>query len=328
MKTTYPLLASCLFLMTACNNNLPDEYPDAPSNSTGFITLKLGGEFLSTSDSPLASAPKEFTRATGDLAKTLYAVNVTREDGSQVEHPFAYGLFDSQDKISIYLGGQEGNKFHFYVTTLTEEGDKLHQVSGAYAEPFVLSDDNMMEVTNRFVPSQSIRFKELKKGTAMIEGEKLQSHPRVDRFYGETTFTCGRTSSITVNLKRAVFGLKFNVIPPQKGSAVIAFLDRSITVDAADLKNYTEEYIYSFADVAAATSAQETEKAYEEKFDLTITWTGGPKPQEKPMVQSLSAKRRTMTTLNIDFEATSNTGITLDQEDKVMKQESQDITVK
>lgn len=62
MKQTFLFLASGLFLLSSCNNNLPDEYSNSSSGKDKFITLSLGGEFISSSEKPLQSAPMEFTR--------------------------------------------------------------------------------------------------------------------------------------------------------------------------------------------------------------------------------------------------------------------------
>ncbi|MFR1987932.1 MAG: hypothetical protein ACLS29_07545 [Prevotellamassilia sp.] len=53
MKQTSLFLASGLFLLSSCNNNLPDEYSNSSSGKDKFITLSLGGEFISSSEKPL-----------------------------------------------------------------------------------------------------------------------------------------------------------------------------------------------------------------------------------------------------------------------------------
>lgn len=327
MKQTFLFLASGLFLLSSCNNSLPDEYSNSSSEKDKFITLSLGGEFISSSEKPLQSAPMEFTRSSFATGKTLYAVNVTCSS-----MPYAYGLFDDPSKMKLAIAKDNSSPFLFEVTAVTEEGDKLYREGTAYAEPFLMSDESTLpEVTNRFVPNKMIQFKDLKHGDTMVEGqETIVSHPRMDRFYAQTNYknagNVGKT--INIDLKRAVFGLKFNIIPPQKGTATVKFLDHTISVSADDPTNYSEEHIYTFADVHAAATADEASgAAYEEIVPLEIKWTGGTNPQGVTKQESITAKRKTMTTLNIDFSSASDFTINLTLEEKVMKQESQDITV-
>ena len=327
MKTSLSILASSLFLLAACNNNLPEENSSTSSSSPDYITFKLGGEFMTTSESPLASAPMELIRASGDLAKTLYAINVTKSGT-----PYAYGLFDDLSKIKMAIAKENNTPFNFEVTVVTEGGDKLSQEEGAYAEPFILSDaSTFAEVTNRFVPNSMLQFKDLKKGETLVQGQDATiMRPRMDRYYGSKTFSNpgNEGGTITIDLKRTAFGLKFNVIPPYKGTVTLKFLDRILTVNAADPVTMNDEFIYTFSEVEqAATADEESGMPYEESIPLDIEWTGlaGGKTVKKQ--ETITAKRKTMTTINIDFSSSSDFTFNLTLEDKELKQESQDINI-
>lgn len=327
MKPTFLFLASGLLLLASCNNSLPDEYTNNSNGNDGYITLSLGGEFISSSEKPLASAPMDFIRSTFATGKTLYAVNVICSG-----QPYAYGLFDNPSKMKLAIARDNTSPFIFEVTALTEEGDKLYQEGSAYAEPFLMNDGSTLaEVTNRFVPNKIMQFKDLKRGEAMVaDREEAIARPRMDRYYAQQNYQNGGNvgKTIDIDLKRAAFGLKFNIIPPQKGTATLKFLDRTISVSADDPTNYSEEYIYSFADVEKASTADESSGSpYEEIIPLEIKWTGGTNQQGVTKQENITAKRKTMTTLNIDFASASDFTINLTLEEKVMKQESQDITV-
>ena len=119
----------------SCSNNedeLLSKEQEENEQETYTISFDLGGEFISTSETPLSR--------TEVISKKIYGINVyyKKDDNSSYQN-YAYGLFDNIEDMTISLIG--GYKYKFECSMVQNDVDTLYykqQISGniEYYAPF------------------------------------------------------------------------------------------------------------------------------------------------------------------------------------------------
>lgn len=225
---------------------------------SGYITLSLGlgGEW-----------EPEDTRASSSA--DLYGINVwydAAKDGN-INTRYAYGFFDNREDMVIRLL----TGYHYKFTcTLVKDGKNIlyygpfggNTYSG-YAKPFQTNVSSSTAVTNSFVYGTDY-LSGIDSGAATLRtasgGYEEKAMPSLVRYYGEISgYTAVAGESVTIPLKKTVFGVRFVIEPVREGA-----LSASCTIDspAVALWNASagkEQYdsgslIYSFPDVRACWS--------------------------------------------------------------------------
>ena len=87
----------------SCSNNedeLPPKEQEQTNQETYTISFNLGGEFISTSETPLSR--------TEVTPKKIYGINVYyKKDATDTWYDkYAYGLFDEVTKIVYFIGNE------------------------------------------------------------------------------------------------------------------------------------------------------------------------------------------------------------------------------
>lgn len=191
-------LLACVGI-AACDKN-SDVVPDEPETYT--VNLGWAGEILDVSYEPM-------TRATTD---DLYGIQVYSLPKS-VEpkddwdwNPYAYGLFDDPNNITITLAS--GYKYKFVATMIKDGKNRIAKnATGKYDAPFYATLDNKFyyEITNVLIIDSG--------GATLIEGssDKYYSIPNIERFYGELNNYIPEESNTNakIDMKRTSFGAKF-----------------------------------------------------------------------------------------------------------------------
>ena len=97
--------------------------------------------------------------------------------------------------------------------------------------------------------------------------------PHIDRYYGEVTdFDPAVSASVTVNLYRAVFGVRLNITGLTEGSLTFAMADAPDIVVRAD-SLYTPEVVCQFYYPDRVAEAVADGEEYTENAWTTIEWT-------------------------------------------------------
>ena len=113
----------------SCSNNedeLLSKEQEENEQETYTISFDLGGEFISTSETPLSR--------TEVISKKIYGINVyyKKDDNSPYQN-YAYGLFDNIEDMTISLIG--GYKYKFECSMVKNDVDTLYYDCLLYTSP-------------------------------------------------------------------------------------------------------------------------------------------------------------------------------------------------
>lgn len=313
--------------------------PPAENAETYTVSFAFQGD-ITVSERPLSKA---------EVAKNLYGINVYyKKDGEDTYKPYGYGLFDNLESMTISL--LTGYKYKFVCTMVVEGTQKIsgkqqwnsqtqtyYRIN--YSAPFTYDNGSNYNsyntvLNNKFIIGDNYLFDGIAKGYSNFvtnilengyENGTSSSYPQIDRYYGETTdYVPQKDGSVTIDLKRTVFGAKFIVEGLVDGTLNIsdyngAFNNVKITQDAL-----TNEAIYTFSDVKAAWQKND----YSQTFTVTLTWNRSNGVSQKLEDQQITFKRNVMTEVKINLNGTaSDSGIGINKDDTAMSKENVNINV-
>lgn len=315
---TFRLLATVLLVALctgfySCSKETDSVIDEPQSNipKTYTVSLSLGGDFISTSETPLGRVE--------ETLKKIYGINVyIKKDGEKDYIHHAYGLFDNIGDMTISLS--TGYRYKFECTVVKDDKDILYCKDNMYSTPFEKGNDpSSIPLTytlleNKFISSPTAYYglSYLYRGEAnvMKDGNMMgMSYPRLDRYYGELNdYAPSSNEKITINLKRTVFGLKFVVVPPLEGTLVITQYgnerDEFARVSAGE-ETYESESIYTIKGINLCMMDPD----YEEPLTFKIAWNK-PNSTTQTFNKTIAVKRNVMTTINVDMTS-ENTNASL-----------------
>lgn len=316
MRTKYILqILPLLFLVVGLTSCSKEEVTPINEPKEYNVSLKFNGE-ITTADSPL-------TR--GTATNDLIGVQVYQNGEA-----YAHGLFDNVEDININLLSEHKYKF---VVTVIKDGkiimspDSYSYINsyGTYSYPFYVyigysngkvSGTSNPKLTNSFNYG-SIDLKHLGSGCTKINGEEI-NYPETDRFYGEVdNYTPTENGSLTIDLKRTAFGLKYEVSGVTDGtiSVKIANSSRTFFKNTAITSEYeSEEKIFTFYDVYSAWLYADN---YTESITVSASWARGVGITQDLGSKTVQIKRNAMNVIrlklgSVDYDG--NIGIEVEEE--------------
>ena len=311
----------------SCSNNedeLPPKEQEQTNQETYTISFNLGGEFISTSETPLSR--------TEVTPKKIYGINVYyKKDGDTNYQNYAYGLFDNIKDMTISLIG--GYKYKFECSMVRDDADILYHEDNLFYQPFHTSDrsyygtplENMFHIEvspTEYTPN----IKGLKQGDTRINTSSTTTYyPKTDRFYGELTdYIPTKDGVVNIDLKRTAFGFKFIVTPPIDGTlAIYNYLIERYSSIKVSANESTLEYssMYTFKDVYKCWQTE----SYSQDFTIELRWTradGSLQTFEKV----ITAKRNVLTTINVNVNgSTTDSSLGVKEDDTPMGNENVDM---
>lgn len=299
MKKLFTILL-IIPLIWACSNDSED-IVEPDTNKEYIISLGLTGEITDITESPL-------TRAT---PSDLYGIQVySTPNGEKKESPYAYGIFDNIGNITVKL--LEGYNYRFECTMVVDGVNKIINLDGKYYLPFSLKGDDYVKPTlNGFIYDKGVYFSLLGIGAAQLkEFKKPYEVPQTDRYYGEySNFKPKKDGTLTINMKRTVFGLKVIAEDLSDGELVISMpyaLDLFISHP-----NTTIENILTFKSVSKAYHTEN----YTELMPVIFSWKRSDGAIIPIASKEIAFKRNKLTTITIKVGDTSiNNGLNIDKE--------------
>lgn len=295
--------------MTACSSDI-----DAPvaDEEQDVYTVQLGwGGELDVTYEPLS-------RATTD---DVYGIQVYSTPDKELEEgetviwtPYAYGVFDDADNISINL--LKGYKYKFVASMVKDAKNKLststQTIDGvkylAFLSPFNVS--GWISILNKFDYQSSIYMSGLASGNSWVNG-KVYDHPNTDRYYGELEdyIPGNKNAKAKIKMKRASFGAKFIA----KGKAANSGkLEIQITgapkmeLTPSAEKNHISD-TFTFNNVKAAWS---TNGNYSETIAVTINWHRADGTTVPLGTHEITYKRNATTVVQVNvINDTSDEGV-------------------
>ena len=277
---------------TSCSNE--EVVSDEPTQDK-YITVGLGcvRENIDITDSPLSRAA-----TTNDL----YGIQVyTVEDGWNLI-PYAYGVFNTLDNVTVKLLSQKTYKFEITVVIDGNSrgfsfwyGGSGTQGSGqfAYSPDVYLSLSSGGYVGNDYVWN-------------------------FERFYGELdNYTPVENENVTIETKRVSYGAKYIAENLSEGCIDIKVANKNSEGNPLykvnlTTTNYENDNIYTFRDILDAYKNND----YSVENTLIITWTKDNGDVIPLGTYTVTFKRNVKTTIRIKAgDLSVNKGITVTKED-------------
>lgn len=262
------MLAMLPLLFSSCSK---DEIGN-PNEENDYYIVQLGwsGDILDIFEEPL-------TRASGNDLYGIQVYSCPDVEGSTTYIPYAYGLFDDIDGITIKL--LAGYKYKFESTMIVDGKNKLYSSpsnSNSFNSPFdvgnlptaITNCFNFSSTTNMY-PSRSF---------IQLKGGGIFHIPNVERYYGVTAgYKPSENSKVDIDMKRVSFGAKFvaqGKFKQEGGEIKIQIPDAPVAYITYSAENNEHKYedIYSFKDVVGAYNAAK-DNDYVVEMEVNLSWT-------------------------------------------------------
>ena len=144
----------------------------------------------------------------------------------------------------------------------------------------------------------------LDEGYSTMSDGTLTSYPEVDRFYGEVdNYIPQEGGTLTIDMKRAAFGLKCQVSGISDGSVHVKVANDSRTFfenETITDNTMSADQIFTFASVRDAWLYADN---YTEKLNVTVDWLRGIGVTENLGTVQVSVKRNAMNVIRINLGA-------------------------
>ena len=298
--------AICFAACGGDENSIPGVTPDEPSTTPKEFLVSLGfsGEITSIEESPLSRA------ATNDL----YGIQVYSSPASADDYrPYAYGLFDSKDGMVIKL--LEGYKYKFVSSMVVDGKQKISadDYGTSYDSPFSISISSI-KLENKFVYDSGKEMGWLDNGyTNLAELYGSFNHPNTMRYYGEVTdYVPTANGSVSINMKKVVFGAKFITEGFTEGTLYIKLKDAPTLqlvfpqTEVEDIFTFKNEFPYG---------NRWTADTYTENILVSISWQKNDGAIVPLINQEVTFKRNIKTTITVKVNDSSvNQGLNITEE--------------
>ncbi len=274
---------------TSCSNE--EVVSDEPTQDK-YITVGLGcvRENIDITDSPLSRA----ATTTNDL----YGIQIyTIEEGKAT--PYAYGVFNTLDNVTVKLLLQKTYKFFISVV-----------IDGCVPDfNFLVMGDGGYNGAGQFAYSTSSYL-----DTSFI-GYSNGPGWRFERFYGILdNYTPVENENVIIEAKRVSYGTKYIAENLSEGCIDIDVANREKSLYKVNLTttNYENDNIYTFSNIFTAYKNND----YSAEKDLTITWKKDNGEVVPLGTYTVTFKRNIKTTIRIKAgDLSINNGITVTKED-------------
>lgn len=296
--------AICFAACGGDENSIPGVTPDEPNTTPKEFLVSLGfsGEITSIEESPLSRA------ATNDL----YGIQVYSSPTSSDNYkPYAYGLFDSKDGMVIKL--LEGYKYKFVSSMVVDGKQKIlsYDYGDSYRYPF--STSNATKLENKFVYDSGKEMDGLDDGYTNLGPSGYFDHPNTMRYYGEVTdYVPTANGSVSINMKKVVFGAKFITEGFTEGTLYIKLKDAPTLqlvfpqTEVEDIFTFKNEY---------PSGNRWTADTYTEAILVSISWQKNDGAIVPLINQEVTFKRNIKTTITVKVNDSSvNQGLNITEE--------------
>lgn len=303
----YAMATFALFAMTSCSSSSDDIGTDEKPAETKTYQVKIGftGEITNITESPLSRA---------DGAKDWYIFQVYSSPENEDNYTYyAYGLFDSKDNMVINLKG--GYKYRFDVDMIVDASEKVKNSIGLWPSITYVSIGNNFVLSNKYIASHY-------SGYLYYLTEKGFSRPNVDRFFGITTDYVPKVDgTVSINMKRVAFGVKFVAKDFKEGSLQIS-MERAPTINwaVADGNEYQEmiSFYYLAAEPGSSVKYAYENDSYTESIPTNIVWIKADGTNVPIASKTIDFKRNKLTTIEFTVgESSTSSSIDLNSDEEM-----------
>ncbi len=321
-QVTWLGLLLCLLLFAACekpvleNGDGNKKSSNAKNKLTRVVRIHPKELRIETIEEAMQAKRQPLSRAgIEEKRQKFYAVNVYEKKANDESYSmYAYGLFTSLSKIALKMNVE--NLYKVECLIVEEGDDKIGVDGGEYLAPFLHGTNKGTKATNTFVFSKDENLSSLTKGETAISDRQSVQYPRLMKLYGTINdFSPKTTKDLIIDMRKAVFGLRFKVTPPDEGKLVISYFGWRISLTNNN-DAYDNSATYSFYDIVNAC-----QEGYQTTVDVKITWTKDDGTVEQESKQLL-LKRNVMTVVDISVAGQKPQGFTFHEEKGDMKTEN------
>lgn len=294
MKKFATLIASAMVcaLFSACGNSadLEDTNPSIVNEKTSkAISLNFNEEMT-----PMTKYSK--TRAGDAEGKKIYGINIYESDGKEYKM-YAYGVFDNPSSISIIMN--EERKYEIEVMEFQNDEDTVYHEGNTFYHPFMVGKTKPSALTNTFTYDKTENLSDIRNGKTRLgkDVNDTARYARAYRYYGVVEdFDPSTTNTLSVNVRRAIFGIHFIITPPGYGNVRLRFLNnRYIDVKAGE-EVYDHQSVYAFNHMEKAIDDN-----YKSQIPVRAIWTADGDTIYNDSIH-LPVQHNVMTTLAINFK--------------------------
>jgi hypothetical protein len=291
-----------------------------------YYTVQFGwdGDILEVTEEPLVKG-----NSTNDLFGIQVYSTPNKEDntGTSVKWtPFAYGLFDHGDDLTVNL--LKGYRYKFVASMVVDGKNKLYHYGEKYNYPFYAGGS--IPISSQFDYQSAKYMGDLDRGYSNLKSSSYFNVPTLERFYGEyLDYIPGlkNNEKVMIQMKRASFGAKFIAKGKLAKEGQLEIQITGAPKIMIDLSGTNKQHsdIYTFKNVKAAAEKD----TYTETHNVTINWHK-PDGTIFPLgTHAITYKRNKTTTVNIEIETSAiNNGIGLEIEDTEMTPDDEETTIK
>ncbi len=295
--------AICFVACGGDENSIPGVTPDEPNTTPKEFLVSLGfsGEITSIEESPLSRA----------AINDLYGIQVYSSPTSSDNYkPYAYGLFDSKDGMVIKL--LEGYKYKFVSSMVVDGKQKISSYESSYDPPFKRSGFST-KLENKFNYDSGKEMGNLDDGYTNLGLFGNFYHPNTMRYYGEVTdYVPTANGSVSINMKKVVFGAKFITEGFTEGTLYIKLKDAPTLqlvfpqTEVEDIFTFKNEY---------PSGNRWTADTYTETILVSISWQKNDGAIVPLINQEVTFKRNIKTTITVKVNDSSvNQGLNITEE--------------
>lgn len=186
--------------------------------------------------------------------------------------PYAHGLFDNTDEISISL--LKGYKYKFITTMIVDGKDMVYSANSEYHFPFFVGGTNTAWCTlnNLFNYSSIDSMNVLSNGKTTLSNHGNFLYPNTERYYGELVdfIPQKNNAKANVHLKRVCFGAKFMVKGKVATNGVVTAQIQNAPELSIDLTGNEKKIsdIFTFSDVKTTWE----NNSYREEINVCLNW--------------------------------------------------------
>lgn len=295
--------AICFAACGGDENSIPGVTPDEPNTTPKEFLVSLGfsGEITSIEESPLSRA----------AINDLYGIQVYSSPTSSDNYkPYAYGLFDSKDGMVIKL--LEGYKYKFVSSMVVDGKQKISSYESSYDNPFNRSVFPT-KLENKFNYDSGKEMNGLDYGSTNLGLFGNFYHPNIMRYYGEVTdYVPTANGSVSINMKKVVFGAKFITEGFTEGTLYIKLKDAP-TLQLVFPQTEVED-IFTFENKYPSGNRW-TADTYTETIPVSISWQKNDGAIVPLINQEVTFKRNIKTTITVKVNDSSvNQGLNITEE--------------
>lgn len=304
----------------------PENPEQNPIEQSEMVTVS----FAMTGEYTIEERPLSRADGVETPSSDMYGINIyydVNKDG-HIDTPYGYGLFDNVEDIKAAL--LSGHKYKFVCTVVIDGKNKLKCWSDkSYGDPFYRTTSlGSTKIENRFIIGDNSAFSGLGSGSAtMGDGDYYGWHfYPVDRYYGELTdYEPTADGVVSIDLKRCVFGIQFDISGITDGSVEISgnVRPKRVTEDTT-----LDEMICSFEYIKECWENTLSTDDYSEKLEIWILWHRGNGITQY-FEDNIMVKRNVMTEVRIQLKGnTINNGMEMTFENSEdMGRENVDIII-